>query len=76
MYFVHRGVAIQPSASRAGNTFVAWVSILDEDGATTSLGDLGYFANRESAFAFAVRCDTAFADQEPLPKPPCTVRHR
>jgi hypothetical protein len=76
MYFVHHGVAIQPSVSKAGNTFVARVSILEEDGETTSLGDLGHFANRESAFAFAVRCGTAFADEEPLPKPPCSVRHR
>ncbi|CAD6559106.1 hypothetical protein ACFQ3P_33305 [Paraburkholderia sabiae] len=76
MYFVHHGVAIQPSVSRAGNTFVARVSILEEDGETTSLGDLGQFANRESAFAFAVRCGTAFADAEPLPKPPCTVGRR
>jgi hypothetical protein len=76
MHFVHNGVAIHPSVSRAGNTFVARVSILEEDGETTSLGELGHFANRESAFAFAVRCGTAFADEEPLPKPPCTVQHR
>ncbi|MEP9325005.1 hypothetical protein PPMP20_17970 [Paraburkholderia phymatum] len=76
MHFVHNGVAIQASVSRTGNTFVARVSVLEEDGESTSLGELGQFANRESAFAFAVRCGTAFADQEPLPKPPCTVRHR
>jgi hypothetical protein len=73
MYFVHHGVAILPSVSRAGNTFVARVSILEEDGEATSLGDLGQFANRESAFAFAVLCGTAFADDEPLPRPPYAV---
>jgi hypothetical protein len=76
MYFVHHGVAIQPSVSRTGNTYVARVSILEEDGEATSLGDLGQFANLESAFAFAVRCGTAFADDEPLPRPPCAVRTR
>ncbi|MEM5341383.1 hypothetical protein [Paraburkholderia azotifigens] len=75
MYFVHHGVAIQPFVSRAGDTFVARVSILEEDGEMTSLGDLGQFTNRHSALAFAVRCGTAFADNEPLPKPPRSVRH-
>ncbi|MHB9841848.1 hypothetical protein Q8F57_044480 [Paraburkholderia terrae] len=74
MLFYHHGVAIQPSVSRRGNTFVARVSILEEDGEATSLGDLGHFANRRSAFAFAVRCGTAFADDEPLPRAPCHVR--
>ena len=46
MHFVYRCVAIQPSVSKAGNTFVARVSILEEDGETTSLGDLGHFAKR------------------------------
>ena len=76
MYFVHHGVAIQPSVSKAGKTFVARVSILEEDGEVTSLGDPGQLANRESAFAFAVRCGAAFADEEPLPKPPCTAPQR
>jgi hypothetical protein len=76
MYFIHHGVAIQPSVSRTGNMFIARISILEEDGETTSLGDLGQFANRESAFAFAVRCGTSFVDDEPLPAPPCTVRRR
>nr|WP_087740001.1 hypothetical protein [Paraburkholderia piptadeniae] len=49
--------------------FVARISILGGDGATTSLGDLGHFANRESAFASAARCGTAFVDEELLPKP-------
>ena len=76
MYFVHHGVAIQPSVSKAGNMFVARVAILEEDGETTSLGDLGRFANPASALAFAVHCGTAFAEDEPLPKPPFTIRHR
>ncbi|HKR44350.1 MAG TPA: hypothetical protein VJU59_32550 [Paraburkholderia sp.] len=74
MHFYHQGVAIQPSAARNGNTFVARVSILEEDGEATSLGDLGYFANRLSALAFAARCGTAFVDDEPMPRPPCHVR--
>lgn len=74
MLFYHHGVAIHPSVSRRGNTFVARVSILEEDGEATSLGDLGHFANRRSAFAFAVRCGTAFADDEPLPRAPCHFR--
>ncbi|MGF6741071.1 hypothetical protein [Paraburkholderia atlantica] len=48
---------------------------LEEDGEATSLGDLGYFANRQSALAFAMRCATAFADDEPMPKPPCEIVH-
>ena len=74
MHFYHHGVAIQPSVARNGNTFVARVSILEEDGDATSLGNLGHFANRESAFAFAVRCGTAFVDDEPMPLPPCNIR--
>jgi hypothetical protein len=75
MLFYHHGVAIQPSVTQSGNTFVARVSILEEDGEATSLGDLGRFANRQSAFAFAVRCGTAFADGEPMPRPPCRFMH-
>jgi hypothetical protein len=40
----------------------AIASVLEEDGETTSLCDLEQFANRESAFAFSVRCSTAFTD--------------
>ncbi|MGT2477609.1 hypothetical protein [Paraburkholderia terrae] len=75
MLFYHHGVAIQPSVARSGNTFVARASILEDDGEATSLGDLGYFANRQSAFAFAVRCTTAFVDDEPLPRAPCHNGH-
>ncbi|ACC75063.1 hypothetical protein PPMP20_01150 [Paraburkholderia phymatum] len=74
MHFYHQGVAIQPSVARSGHTFVARVSILEEDGEATSLGDLGYFANRLSALAFAARCGTAFVDDEPMPRPPCHVQ--
>lgn len=45
MLVYHHGVAIQPSVAKSGSTFVARVSILEEDGEATSLGDLGYFAN-------------------------------
>ncbi|TCG03092.1 hypothetical protein BZM27_51065 [Paraburkholderia steynii] len=71
MHFFHHGVAIKPSVSRIGNIFIARVAILEEDGETTSLGDLGPFANRESAFAFALRYGAAFVDDEPLPRPAC-----
>ncbi|MBP0590293.1 hypothetical protein J8I87_11340 [Paraburkholderia sp. LEh10] len=74
MLFYHHGVAIQPSVARNGNTFIARVSILEEDGEATSLGDLGHFANRQSAFAFAVRCGTAFVDDEPLPRAPLSYQ--
>nr|WP_223962052.1 hypothetical protein [Paraburkholderia sabiae] len=76
MHFYHQGVAIQPSIARHGNTFIARVSILEEDGEATSLCDLGYFANRLSALAFAARCGTAFVDDEPMPRPPCTMFRR
>lgn len=74
MHFYHQGVAIQPSVARNGNTFVARVSILEEDGEATELGDLGNFANRQSALAFAARCGTAFVDAEPMPRPPCNIQ--
>jgi hypothetical protein len=74
MHFYHQGVAIQPSVARSGNTFVARVSILEEDGEATSLGDLGNFANKRSALTFAARCGTAFVDDEPMPRPPCKIQ--
>ncbi|MFP3645018.1 hypothetical protein [Paraburkholderia sp. SIMBA_054] len=73
MFFYHHGVAIQPSVARSGRTFVARVSILEEDGEATSLGDLGHFANRQSAYTFALRCGAAFVDDEPMPRPPCKL---
>jgi hypothetical protein len=74
MLFIHHGVTIKPSVTKNGHAFIARVSILEEDGEATSLGDLGHFANRESAFAFAVRCGTAFVDDEPMPVPPCNFQ--
>jgi hypothetical protein len=68
--FYHHGAAIQPSAVRQGNLFLARVCILEEDGAATSLGDLGTFANRVSAFDFAIRYASAFVDGDPLPRSP------
>lgn len=76
MLVYHHGVAIQPSVARSGNTFVARVCILEEDGEATSLGDLGQFANPQSAFAFAVRCGTAFVDDEPLPRAPVVYQSK
>ncbi|WP_087737949.1 hypothetical protein [Paraburkholderia piptadeniae] len=74
MHFNHHGVVIKPSVTRSGNMFVARVSILEEDGEATSLGELGRFANRQSAFEFAIRCATAFLEDQPTPMPPCKVR--
>ncbi|TCG05976.1 hypothetical protein BZM27_29685 [Paraburkholderia steynii] len=73
MIFYHHGVAIQPSVANVGRAFSARVCILGCDGAATSLGDLGHFANSRSAFAFAIRCGTAFVDEKPMPRPPCNL---
>jgi hypothetical protein len=70
MVLYHRGAAIQPSASKRGEMFVATASILEEDGETTSLGILGRFANEKSAFEFAVRSAAAFVEGEPMPLAP------
>jgi hypothetical protein len=70
MIFYHHGAVIRPSVTKQGNTFVARASILEEDGEATSLGNLGEFASRGSAFEFAVRSATAFVDGEPLPRSP------
>ncbi|CAB3756413.1 hypothetical protein [Paraburkholderia humisilvae] len=70
MIFYHHGAAIQPSAVRHGNVFLARACILEEDGEATSLGDLGAFANRISAFEFAISYATAFVDGDPLPRSP------
>ena len=43
---------------------------MEEDGEATSLGDLGAFANRVSAFQFAISYATAFVDGDPLPRSP------
>jgi hypothetical protein len=68
--FYHRGAAIQPSVMRQGTSFLARVCILGEDGHATSLSNLGAFANRVSAFQFAIRCASAFVDGQPLPRSP------
>ncbi|SAK81787.1 hypothetical protein AWB76_05563 [Caballeronia temeraria] len=73
MISYHNGAAIQASAIRVGNLFIARASILEEDGESTSLGDLGVFANREGACQFAVRCAAAFIDGDIMPLPPCRV---
>jgi hypothetical protein len=70
MVFYHHGAAIQPSAVRVGHCFLARASILEEDGDATSLGDLGFFASRDVAYQFAVRCAIAFVDGESVPTPP------
>src|SRR6202166_4799740 len=49
-----------PSVLRKGNIFIAGASILEEDGESTSLGILGQFASKYSAFEFALRSATAF----------------
>ena len=70
MIYYHHGAAIWPSVVREGNLFLARVCILKKDGEATSLGNLGPFANRTSAFDFAVRCASAFVDGDPLPRSP------
>jgi hypothetical protein len=70
MIFHHNGAAIRPTVIRVGNTFVARASILEEDGETTSLGDLGIFASKDSAYQFALRSAIAFVEGEPMPIPP------
>ncbi|MDR5741296.1 MULTISPECIES: hypothetical protein [unclassified Caballeronia] len=69
MIIYHRGAAFEPFVSRVGTAFMAKASILEEDGHLTSLGDLGVFANEESAFKFAVYSATAFIEGEQLPTP-------
>ncbi|GGD74805.1 hypothetical protein [Caballeronia grimmiae] len=73
MISYHNGAAIQASALRMGNVFIARASILEKDGESTSLGDLGVFANRVGAYRFAVRCAAAFIDGDVMPRPPCGV---
>jgi hypothetical protein len=55
---------------RQGNTFIARACILEEDGESTSLGNLGQFANQNCAYEFALRSATAFVDGEPMPRCP------
>lgn len=55
MIFYHHGAAVQASAVRVGNAFVARALIQTKDGVTDSLLDLGLFANRSAAMQFAIR---------------------
>jgi hypothetical protein len=73
MISYHHGAAIQASAVRMGNLFIARASILEEDGEATSLGNLGVFANKTGACRFAVRCAAAFIDGEVMPLPPFQI---
>lgn len=73
MISYHNGAAIQASAVRKGNLFIARVSILEEDGESTCLGHLGVFANKKGACQFALRCAAAFIDGELMPLPPCQM---
>ncbi|MDE1179135.1 hypothetical protein [Paraburkholderia sp.] len=70
MVLFHRGAAIQASAVRYGNIFIARACVLKEDGDSTSLGDLGQFASHACAYEFAVRCASAFVDGAPMPRSP------
>jgi len=70
MVLYHCGAAIWPSSTRRGNTFVAHACVLKDDGEPVSLEDLGQFASRSCAYAFALRCATAFVDGKPLPRKP------
>jgi len=70
MVIYHLGAAFEPSVTRKGAAFVARASILEEDGQSTSLGELGVFANEESALKFAVWYAAAFIEGQDLPVPP------
>ncbi|WP_250441811.1 hypothetical protein [Caballeronia sp. AZ1_KS37] len=70
MVIYHSGAAFEPSVTRKGAAFVASVSILEEDGQSTSLGELGIFATEESALRFAVWYAAAFIEGHDLPVPP------
>ncbi|MFM0324326.1 hypothetical protein [Caballeronia glebae] len=71
--FYHRGAAFEPLCTRVGRAYVATASILEEDGNSTSLGELGVFANKDGALNFAVRCATAFIDGDDMPLPPFQI---
>jgi len=53
--------------------FIAGASILEEDGESTSLGILGQFASKDSAFEFALRSATAFVEGRPMPRAPFEI---
>jgi hypothetical protein len=73
MILYHQGAAIQPSVLRKGNIFIAGASILEDDGESTSLGILGQFASKDSAFEFALRSATAFVEGRPMPRAPFEI---
>jgi hypothetical protein len=73
MILYHEGAAIQPSVRRKGNVFIASASIIEEDGDSTSLGILGKFASKDSAFEFALRSATAFVEGRPMPRAPFEI---
>jgi hypothetical protein len=70
MVIYHMGAAFEPLITRRGAAFVSSASILEEDGQSTSLGDLGFFANEESALKFAILYASAFIEGNDLPVPP------
>jgi hypothetical protein len=70
MIFYHGASAFEPNVTRNGNLFVANASILEEDGRSTSLGELGVFANEESAMRFALLYAAAFIEGDELPRSP------
>jgi hypothetical protein len=73
MIFYHHGSAVQPSAVRVGNGFVARALIQSREGETDSLLDLGLFANPGSAMQFAIRSALAYVEGKPMPPPPVRV---
>jgi hypothetical protein len=70
MIIYHGGAAFEPNVMRDGKVFVATAAILEEDGHSTSLGELGSFASEESAMHFAILSATAFIEGDALPVPP------
>ncbi|WP_250518840.1 hypothetical protein [Caballeronia sp. ATUFL_M1_KS5A] len=70
MIVYHGDAAFEPNVTRSGNVFVATASILEKDGRSTPLGELGYFANEQSAMRFALLSATAFIEGAELPLSP------
>lgn len=76
MILYHRGMAIVPSVTQRGRSFVAGALIIKEHGQEISLGSLGIFANEHGALNFAIRCATSFIDGDEMPVPPFNIRSR
>jgi hypothetical protein len=53
MHFYRHGVEIHPWVARSGNTFVARVFILQDDGETTLLGNLNILQTGKRASCWA-----------------------